>query len=587
MNIDGITLCPLVNELNSHIAGGRIDKIVQLNKDTLFFFIRIPKKNYILHLSTNSNHPILHLTNQTVDAPMNPPAFCMLLRKHLENGRIASIKQNNLDRLLSMDIDVIGTGGAIVTKTLVIELMGKYSNVILLQDNIIIDSLKKVTRQMNRFREILPNKPYIEPPKQNKINFIDASTDYFVECLLENPELPLHKAFMNVAMGIGPMIAKEFLNYSRLSIERYVKELTKKDLGKIHIAIDTIKNFILTNKIIPTLVQNEQNKIIALLPFPSQSSNNKQIAFPTLSELIDYTIRKETNYSLPEKEVLLKLIKHELSKLNNKLLILKDELKDANNSQTFKIKGDLLTTFQYTITADINAATINLPNIYSEFPDENLVQIEIDPTLSLIKNAQNYYRKYNKLKRAQLLLEDQVYQTQHTISYLESIDVSLISSQTLSELAEIKKELVAEGYIQEKKKSTKIYKPSSPLKIFLTEDTSIWIGKNNFQNDMVTFKIAQANDMWLHVKDHSGSHVIIHTNEKIINENTLLLAAKFAAYFSQACGSSKVSIDYTQRRYVKKPGKAKPGFVTYSNQKTIVVDSNKEEIEALLAKYSI
>lgn len=587
MNIDGITLCPLINEINLHLSGGRIDKIVQLNKDTLFFFIRIPKKNYILHISTHSDHPILNLTNQIIDAPLNPSAFCMLLRKHLESGRIASITQNNLDRLLYLDIDVIGVGGSIVTKTLVIELMGKYSNVILLQDNIIIDSLKRVTKQMNRFREILPNRPYLEPPKQNKLNFLVSSTDLFIENLLKNHEIPLHKAFMNVAMGMGPITAKEFLNYSQLSSELYVKDLTKKDLEKIYIAIDNIKNLIPTDKIVPTLVQNKQNKIISILPFPSRASDIKQKKFFTMSELIDYAIRKERNYSIPEKEILSKLIKNEIHKLNNKLIILKDELEVANHSYSFKIKGDLLITFQNTRVSDDNNTIISFPDIYSEFPDKNLIQIEIDPTLSLVKNAQSYYRKYNKLKRAQSLLETQLHQTQDSISYLESIDISLISSQTLSEITEIKKELVSEGYIQEQKKSFKVHKPSSPLKIPLSAETLIWIGKNNFQNDMLTFKIAQPNDIWLHIKDHSGSHVIIHTERKTIDENVLLLAAKFAAYFSQACGSSKVSIDYTQRRFVKKPAKAKPGFVTYSNQKTILIDSNKEEVENILSKYSI
>ena len=587
MNIDGFTLYPLINELNHTLSGGRIDKILQLKKDTLIFFIRMPGQNYVLNISVNSNHAILNLTTKSIEAPATPTAFCMLLRKHLESGRIATIKQNSLDRHLYIDIDVIGTGGAIITKQLTIELMGKYSNVILLQDKIIIDSIKKVTKQMNRFREILPNHLYIEPPKQNKINMVTTSTDFFFKTLLDCKEITLYKALMNTGIGIGPTTAQEILAYAKISSDKFVKDLSTTEIYQLNSSLEKIKQLVLPENIQPTLVKNAQNKIIALLPFHSQMHNVKQIQFTSMSKLIDYTIEQENHYTLPEKDILSKLVKSELIKLNNKLLILSNEFKTANNAYDVKVKADLLITFQNNSDINLNGPKIKLPNIYSLSSDNDFIEIEIDPTLSLIKNSQTYYHKYNKLKRAQVLLSEQIKQTNESIRYLDSIDISLSNSQVTSEIDEIKKELIHEGYIREQKRVNKSIKPSSPLKLVITNDTIIWIGKNNFQNDMVTFKIAQPNDIWLHIKDHSGSHVIINSTNKVINDDILLKAAKIAAYFSQACGSTKVPIDYTQRRYVKKPSKAKPGFVTYTNQKTIFIDSDKAEVESLIAQNSI
>lgn len=583
MSLDGLSMHPLIFELNQQLAGGRIDKIFQPNKNTIVLLIRKPGKNYALHISINPQNPVINLIEKTMDNPSSPPTFCMVLRKQIEDGRIAEFRQHSLDRIVSIDIDIRGAGGAIFTKTLIIELMGKYSNLILLQDDIIINSIKKIGITTSRIRQVLPGIQYSLPPGQDKLNILECSSEQFVKKLIEHPALSLTKAIIYISIGIGPVTAKEIAWRSHLSNDILVSELSKENIKSLEESIQLLTEQIKSNTVKPTVITNINKKLLAIAAFPLNYLHEHIIYyFDTISDAVNFSTEISGNYVVPDKEMIKKLVSVELIKLNNKLDILQNELLQAYDAETFKNKADILMTYQYQTNYDKSDHTVILPNLYSETPEKDLVKIAINPLLSISKNAQQYYNKYNKLKRAQQLLSFQVDLCKQDILYLSSIENSLVISNTLLEINEIKAELISAGYLNEPKKKKAHEKPSKPLKVIASNDTTILVGKNNYQNDNLTFKQAQHNDIWLHTKDIPGSHVIIRCENGEPAEDIILLAAQLSAYFSKARNSSKIPVDYTKRHYVKKPAKAKPGFVIYTNQKTLYVTPDNDFIEKLI-----
>ncbi|WP_110952900.1 Rqc2 family fibronectin-binding protein [Anaerosinus massiliensis] len=588
MSLDGFSMYPLVNELNHCLAGGRIDKIFQPNKNTVILLVRKPGRNYSLHISIHPQNPVVHLSEKVIENPASPPTFCMVLRKQIEDGRIAEIRQHTLDRIICIDIDLRGIGGTIITKTLIIELMGKYSNLILLEDQLIIDAIKKIGSTTSRVRQVLPGLKYELPPGQDKLNLLEVSTQQALKRLQENQSLPLSKALIGTFVGIGPVTANEICWLSGIAKDIRVLDLSKSDMLSLEEALQHIVSQIKTNDIKPTVITDLQKKFVAIAPFPLHYLEKCVThTFDTLSEALTFSSEIIGSYVIPDKEMLQKFVHAELIKLNHKLCILKEELQQSYDAEEFKIKADLLMAYQYQMEYNQNDTEVILPNLYNENPEKNLIKISINPLLTLAKNAQQYYAKYNKLKRAQKILEEQISLSQEEFLYLSSIENSLVSSTTLIEIHEIKAELISGGYLKEEKKKKFYEKKSTPIKIIAPDHTTILIGKNNYQNDNLTFKQAHYNDFWLHTKDIPGSHVIIRCELAEPTEATLLLAAQLSAYFSKAQNSSNVAVDYTRRRYVKKPAKAKPGFVIYTNQKTIYVTPDQEFIEKLLSQGEI
>lgn len=580
MSLDGFSMHPLSLELNQQLSGGRIDKIFQPNKHTIILTIRQPGKSFSLHISINPQNPVINIITKSIDNPAVPPIFCMVLRKQIEDGRIAEIKQHQLDRIIMIDIDTCGIGGMIMTKTLVIELMGKYSNIILLQDNFIIDSMKKVGITTSRIRQILPGLAYNLPPSQDKINVLTMPVIAFITHLLEAKEVTLSKAILHSGLGMGPITSKELAWMSGLPANLPISELSPSDIASLTDAMQALVEQLKQNAIQPTVIIDQNKKLLAIAAFPLHHlQGDVQYTFNTMSEAIDFSTIITGNYTIPDKEKLQRVVTSESSKLKNKLQIISEELSLAHHACTYKEKADILMTYQYQIEMTPTTIEIDLPNIYADVPEENMIPIALNPRLSLIQNIQTYYNKYNKLKRAQESLKLQVVQCKEDIDYLSSIDSSLDSSTALIEINEIKNELVATGYLSEEKKRKMKDKPSIPLHFTSPNEETIWVGKNNYQNDTLTFKVAQHNDIWLHTKDVPGSHVIIRCENQVLSNESLMFAAQLAAYFSKAKNSSNIPVDYTKRHYVKKPAKAKPGFVIYTNQKTLYVTPNHEEIE--------
>lgn len=581
MSLDGFSMHPLVRELNTKLAGGRIDKITQPNKQSVIMSVRQPGQNYLLHISINSQNPSAHLLERNLENPPEPPVFCMVLRKQLETGRIAAIRQHGLDRLLLMDVDSLAAGGQIITKTLVMEFMGKYSNIILIQDGMIIDALRKIGSNSSRVRTVLPGDSYMLPPGQDKLDLFTVDQNDLLQRIQQDPEQRLDKAILNTCMGFGPVSAKEACFSAGLAPSTRINTLETIDFKAVLDALAEIRTAAEAEQPEPALLLDANKKLLAMASFPLHYlPDAAALTFPSISAMLERADHLAGSYVLPDKDRFRKLVKNELNRAANKLAKLDDEIEAAENADEYKIRGDNLMTYQYQFN-DHEDKIITVPNIYSETGET--ITIPMDQRFGLVQNMQNCYKKYDKLKRAQELLRVQRQECEANITYLESIEASLLASASLAEIAEIHNELVESGYLREKLKRRNNDKPSHPFHFETPDGLTILVGKNNYQNDKLTFKTASFNDTWFHTKDIPGSHVILRNAGAELTEDNILLAANLAAHFSKSQGSSKIPVDYTEIRYVKKPSGSKPGFVIFTNQKTLYVTPDEKELAQLLA----
>ena len=552
MNLDGFSMRSLTEELKK-IVGGRIDKITQQNKVNFTFTVRQPGQTFLLKISVAPQNPAIYFIKNAPENLPEPSTFCMVLRKNFENGRIAEVRQHELDRIIFIDVDTIGAGGKIQTVTLACELIGKYSNLILIHENKIIDALKKIGTNSSRVRTVLPNQIYQMPPEQNKFDIFSVNLDEVTK------NLQADKSIMNFFQGFGPQTTKEIIFQSQ-SIG------LKNALEKI---LQNIKNPS------PCLVESA-GKVLAISAVKLNYLQGEIKIFPTLSEMLEIADDIMKSFTPPDKEKFLKLVHNELRRATNKISVLESELAAADNAEDFKILADNLSTYRYNFT-DHADDKIFVANIYSEVGEK--ITIPLDKKITIAANVQNLYKKYDKLKRAKNFIAEQIEKCRTEINYLETVEHALNSCETLAEIDEIKSELVAGNYLKSFKKKTASSKKSEPFKFFAKDGSEILIGKNNFQNDKLTFKIAAPEDIWLHTKDITGSHVILRTGGIEPSDETLIFAAKLAAKFSKAADSSKVPVDYTKIKFVKKPNGAKPGFVNFFNQKTIYVNPAEENFD--------
>lgn len=588
MSLDGFSMHPLTRELDTALAGGRIDKITQPNKQSIILSVRQPGQNFLLHISINSQNPSAHLLEKNLENPPEPPVFCMVLRKQIETGRIAKVRQHGLDRLLLIDIDSLAAGGRIVTKTLVLELMGKYSNIILVQDGVIIDALRKIGANSSRVRTVLPGQTYELPPGQEKKDLFTDDSAAIMAIVRKDPALRLDKALLAACMGFGPVSAKEVCFSAGLAPSMRIEALDEADFKAVEDALKEIRESALhagdasepEDKAV--LLLGENQKVLAMAAFPLHYLPEATVLiFPTISAMLEKADSLLGSYVLPDKDRFRKLVKNEKNRAENKLTKLDEEIAAAENAEEFKVRGDNLMTYQYQFK-DREDASVTVPNIYSETGET--ITIPLDQRLTLVENMQACYKKYDKLKRAQELLQVQRRECEANIAYLESIEASLLASSSLAEIAEIHNELIAAGYLREKPKKKNNDKPARPFHFRAPDGTDILVGKNNYQNDKLTFKTARYNDTWFHTKDIPGSHVVLQNGGTEPSEEDILLAASLAAHFSKARGSSKIPVDYTEIRYVKKPSGSKPGFVIFTNQKTLYITPDEAKLAPILAQ---
>ena len=580
MSLDGISMHPLAIELDRAVAGGRIDRINQPSKQSIVMSLRLPGKNVLLHITINPQNPAMHLIDKAPENPPEPPMFCMVLRKHLETGRIAGVRQYGLDRLLIMDIDFLSAGGRIITKSLVVELMGKYSNIILVQDGIIIDALRKVGTNSSRVRTVLPGDEYALPPQQDKLNLLETPVSEVIAVIKAKCDMKLSKAILDTCLGFGPVTAKEAAYGAGLPASMAISQLNEGDFASLENALQEITDSFREPCGAASIVIDKNNKPLATASFPLHYLTNETIlTFPTISEMLGRASSLTGSYQIPDKDRFRKLMKNELNRAENKVQKLRDDIAAADNAEEYRIKADNLMTYQYQFQDRVDAE-VTVPNIYSETGES--ITIRMDQRLSVVENVQAYYKKYDKLKRGKELLEQQLQHCLDDIQYMSSIEASLESSTRLAEINDIKAELIASGILREKPKKHAAEKQSQPFKFTAPDGTQILVGKNNYQNDRLTFKTANPGDIWLHTQNIPGSHVILRCDGDEPAEDTLLLASYLAVHFSKAQGSSKVPVDYTRARFVKKPSGAKPGFVIFTNQTTLYVTPEAEVLQPVL-----
>ena len=581
MSLDGFSTQPLVQELRDALTGGRIDKITQPSKASVFLSIRQPGRNHLLHIAASPQASAVFLAQRPPENPAEPPLFCMVLRKQLEGSRIADIHQHALDRIIVFDFDSLAAGGKIVTKTLVVELIGKHSNIILVQDGRIIDALRKVGSANSRTRLILPAREYAPPPAQEKLDLRTTAPAAVIDRLIQEPAVTLFKGLLNSCLGFGPASAREVIFSAGLPEKMLCADLDAKDKDALIQALAEVSAACTEEEAAPCLIIDRNNKVLATAPFPLHylPPEHATLSFPTISAMLEKATLLAGAYTPPEKDRLKKFVKTELSRAENKLDILKEELRQAENAEDYKIRGDNLMTYAH-LFQDHEDASLTVDDIYSETGGK--ITLKLDQRLTLNQNMQAFYHKYDKLKRAQKLLDEQIALCSENIRYLASVETSLAASSTLSEIEEIKEELIESGFLKEGKKKKRQDKPSAPFQ-FMTEDgKSILVGKNNYQNDRLTFHTAAPDDLWLHAKDIPGSHVILRLSGEEPSEESLHHAAILAAHFSKAQDSSNVPVDYTYRRYVKKPSGSRPGFVIFTHQKTLYVTPSADEAAKLL-----
>ena len=580
MSLDGISMHPLAIELDRAVAGGRIDRINQPSKQSIVMSLRLPGKNVLLHITINPQNPAMHLIDKAPENPPEPPMFCMVLRKHLETGRIAGVRQYGLDRLLIMDIDFLSAGGRIITKSLVVELMGKYSNIILVQDGIIIDALRKVGTNSSRVRTVLPGDEYALPPQQDKLNLLETPVSEVIAVIKAKCDMKLSKAILDTCLGFGPVTAKEAAYGAGLPASMTVSQLNDGDFASLENSLCEITDSFREPCGAASIVIDKNNKPLATASFPLHYfSEETALTFPTISEMLSRASSLTGSYQIPDKDRFRKLMKNELNRAENKVQKLRDDIAAADNAEEYRIKADNLMTYQYQFQDRVDAE-VTVPNIYSETGES--ITIRMDQRLSVVENVQAYYKKYDKLKRGKELLEQQLQHCLDDIQYMSSIEASLESSTRLAEINDIKAELIASGILREKPKKHAAEKQSQPFKFTAPDGTQILVGKNNYQNDRLTFKTANPGDIWLHTQNIPGSHVILRCDGDEPAEDTLLLASYLAVHFSKAQGSSKVPVDYTRARFVKKPSGAKPGFVIFTNQTTLYVTPEAEVLQPVL-----
>ncbi|SNX55607.1 NFACT RNA binding domain-containing protein [Thermoanaerobacterium sp. RBIITD] len=567
MALDGITLYAVINELKEEIIGGKIDKIYQPEKDEIMLIIRNKGKNYKLLLSSNANYPRIYLTDENKENPTVPPMFCMLLRKYLQGGKLLDIYQIRFDRIALIDIESRDEFENMVIKTLVIEIMGRHSNIVLIDKNsrVIVDSIKRVYHDMSKVREILPGLKYDLPPSQNKINITNISKDVFFESLKLLKGKKIEKAILTLFEGFSPVLSREMTFRSQVN-DKYVEELTNNEIENLYFNLSEFKLTITSNNFKPCTAYIDNNPIEFSCIDLKQYINLKFHKNVNEAALTFYKEKANVENIKTRSHDLKKLIEVHLERLYTKLDKQMDELNNAEKSDIYRLYGELITANLYKLDKKINEfKTINY------YTGEE-IQIPLDVKYTPAENAQRYFKKYTKAKNAVRILTKQIDDTKEEIEYLEGQLINLEQCTLPTEIDEIREELSDMGYIRKKDKNKKQKKVvSQPIHVVSSDNFDIYIGKNNVQNDYLTLRFASANDIWLHTKNIPGSHVIIKNKDSNIPYTTILEAAKLAAAHSKAKNSSNVPVDYTFKKYVKKPSGAKPGFVIYTNQKTLYV----------------
>ena len=573
MAFDGIFIYSIISELKNLIVNGRVEKVNQPEKDEIILTVKNERTIYKLSISASAVYPKFYLTEISKPNPTSPALFCMVLRKYLLGSRIIDIRQLSTDRVIFIDFQSLDELGYDSIYTLAVEIMGKHSNITLIRqrDNIIMDSIKHLSFDMNSLRSLHPGISYIMPPPSNKLNPFEYSLKD-LESFLNSNQLSYNSNFFStIFTGVSKPLSKEL--FFRLDKEQF--DFQADDLSIINNFLQKVFTQ-LKNKEFTFVLYGTDSMVKEFYCFEFFHLGMDKCIFCTGSELVErfYHEKDKADRLKNRSSDLQKLVNINLERCSKKINILKETLKECEGKDTFKIMGELLTSNIYNIKKGDSLAEV--VNFYS--PDCELAYIKLDKDKTPSQNIQFYFKKYNKLKKSEDAAKVQIEKTEEEHEYLLSVFTNIINAESYEEIEEIKNELIDTGYIKFKKTSNKKTKQSKPMHYISSDNLDIYVGKNNIQNDYLTLKFAEKHDTWLHTKNIPGSHVIIKCFGNP-PERTLLEAALFAAYYSKGKSSTKVPVDYTEVKNVHKPNGAKPGMVIYNTNKTIYVDPQKPDLK--------
>lgn len=571
MAFDGITIACLAKELNDTLAGGRIQKIAQPEKDELILTIK-QYNIYKLFLSADASLPLVYLTENTKPAPLTAPNFCMLLRKHFNSARIISITQPGLERSLDITIEHLDEIGDLKTKHLIIEIMGKHSNIILCDENYtIVDSIKHISGFVSSVREVLPGRNYFLPQTVEKADLLTLTEESLQQFVMNKP-LPLSKALYTGLIGISPVMAEELCHRAGLSSDQSANTLPT-DFG-VHLfkVLNRFAESIKEGSFSPRIIFKEDAPVefsaVPLSCYEEHPAEHLTIhPYDSISLVLeDYYAKKNQLTRIHQKSAdLRRIVNTAIERESKKYDLQLKQMKDTEKRKNYKIYGELITAYGYGV--EPGAKSMQALNYYTN----EEITIPLDDTLTSMENAKKYFEKYNKLKRTYEALTIHIKETKEALEYMESVRLSLELALTEDDLNAIKEELIESGYLRRhidknsKKKPQKIKLKHTPLHYLSSDGYHLYVGKNNLQNDELTFHFASGNDWWFHAKGIPGSHVILKTAgmEGELPDRAYEEAAALAAYYSKGRDNDKVEIDYVEKKQVKKPAGGKPGFVVY------------------------
>lgn len=571
MALDGAFLHIVKKELG-HLIGGRVDKISQPSREEVVIAFRTHGGNCKLLISASAGSARVHITKKTIENPKVPPMFCMLLRKHLGNGRLLDIRQDGLERILYFDFEAMNELGDMVKVTLAVEIMGRCSNLVIINaDGKIIDSIKRVDAEMSRERMVLPGMTYTYPPRDNRLDFRNCTAEDIVNAAKQLPDCDLSKALIKIFEGLSPIVAREWVYYAAQGNDAVKSDLQGELLDRLAFVINQTARECDENRCTFTVVKDKEGllKDFSFIPINQYVGLMDTKELDSACDLLDYFYSERDSISRMKQrsQDMYKLLLNATDRISRRLANQRIELKESENREEFKLKGDLISANLYRVEKGMSS--VRVENFYDEACPE--IEIKLDPRLTPSQNMQHYYAEYRKADTAEKILTEQIAKGEEELAYIDSVFDALTRTNGEDEVNELRMELAEQGYIRAAKLKGKPPKSHPPLEFKSPEGFTILVGRNNKQNDMLTTKLAEKSDIWLHTKNITGSHVIIRANGQTVPDDTIIYAARLAAFHSKAKNSSQVPVDYVPVKFVKKPSGSKPGMVIFTNNRTLYV----------------
>ncbi len=590
MAFDGIVISALAEELREKLVGGRIVKISQPEKEELILTIK-NYDQYRLFLSVGAGLPLVYLTEENKPAPLTAPNFCMLLRKYLNSARILEIEQPEFERTLRMKIEHLNELGDLCVKYLIVEIMGKHSNIIFCDDELkVVDSIRHVSGMVSSVREVLPGREYFIPNTGDKTDPLTIGREAFVANVLSKP-MAAAKAIYQSLNGISPQAANELCYRAGVDADRPSNTLSEVEKAALAEHFERLKKLITEKQFTPLLYCKDEEPVEYAVMELQCYSEMETVEFDSVSKLLQhfYAARNQSANIRQHSAELRKLVATFYERAIRKLDLQSQQLRDTEKREKYKVYGELLTTYGY--TAEPGAKMLTVVNYY----DGQEITIPLDETMTAIENAKHYFERYSKQKRTAENLEKLIPETESEVWYLDSVRTALDLAATERDLAQIREELAAGGYVKKLHKFSKdankkgknagkgkqaVSKAAADILHYISSDGyDIYVGKNNIQNEELTFKLGEGGDWWFHAKGIPGSHVLVKANGEEMPDRVYEEAGALAAYYSSARGAQKVEVDYTLKKNIRKPGGGRPGFVVYYTNYSLVADGREPKLQ--------